>query len=128
NRQANLDGLELADDAIANEFTRTMELRRRTLLRTDLQHALLRVHDVTDEAALGDGHTERLLNVDVLARQSGFDNRLRVPVIRRADHHRVNVFAREDFAVIAVSLHGDFLRKRFLVRLFDLLSGEFYTL
>ena len=57
-------------------------------------------------AALGDRQRRGLLQVDVLARLDGRDRRQRVPVVRRADHDRVDVLAREQVAVVAVRLHA----------------------
>ena len=43
----------------------------------------------------------RLFQVDVLAGIHGIDGRLHVPVVRGGDEHRIDVFARENFAVVA---------------------------
>src|SRR5260370_14585035 len=47
------------------------------------------------------GVDHRLLTVDVLAGYHGVDGNLLVPVIGRADDHRVHIFSRQDFLVVA---------------------------
>src|SRR4029077_13106529 len=47
------------------------------------------------------GVDHRLLTVDVLAGYHGIDGNLLVPVIGRADDHRVHIFSRQDFLVVA---------------------------
>jgi hypothetical protein len=59
-----------------------------------------------------------------ISRQRRFHDRLRVPMVRCADHHGIDIPARDDFAVITVGLHGNFLGKRFLVGLFNFSAGE----
>ena len=49
----------------------------------------------------GMGVDHRLLAVHVLAGFHGIDGNLLVPVIGRANDHRVNIFARQDFLVVA---------------------------
>src|ERR1700739_794404 len=47
------------------------------------------------------GVDQRPLTVDVLAGYHGVDGNLLVPVVGRADDHRVDIFARQDFLVVA---------------------------
>jgi hypothetical protein len=49
-----------------------------------------------------DGEGQRLLAVDILAGAARVDYRFRVPVIRRRDHHRINIGRGQKFAVIIV--------------------------
>ena len=78
------------------------EMRRAALLRAHLDDAIVAARGVDHDAALADGERERLFDVDVLARLARHDRRQRVPVIGRADDHRVDVLAIEDAAEVAV--------------------------
>src|SRR6266542_1688482 len=60
------------------------------------------MHGVAQRAPLGDGERGGLLQVDVLA---CLDRRYGdgcMPMIRRADHHGVDILAGEELAVVAV--------------------------
>ena len=74
------------------------------LHRSDLEDAAGLLDDLFDQLAFVDRQRQRLFAVDVLAGQHRFDGDLRVPVIRRGDHHRVDVFAVEDLAIVLVAV------------------------
>ena len=76
-------------------------MRRAPLLRAHLDDAVVAAGRVDHHPPFADGERERLFDVDVLARLAGQHGRDRVPVIRRADDHRVDVLAIEDAAEVA---------------------------
>ena len=76
----------------------------RSLHRADLEHSTRLLDDPLDELALVDRQRQRLLAIDVFAREHRLDGDLGVPVIRGGDHHRIDVLAVKDLAVILVSI------------------------
>src|SRR6185436_11943848 len=99
--QTDLDALHVADAARADQLGRAPELFPGTLLAADLQDASRALHRVAQDHALGVRHGERLLQIDVLAGVDRGKGELGMPVIRRADDHRVDVLAPEQLAVVA---------------------------
>ena len=69
-----------------------------------LRDALVLQCRVHHRASLADGIGQRLLDEDVLAGLARVDGRQRVPVVRRRHHHRIEVFALQQLAEIAVHL------------------------
>ena len=76
----------------------------RSLHRADLEHSTRLLDDPLDELALVDRQRQRLLAIDVFASEHRLDGDLGVPVIRSGDHHRIDVLAVKDLAVILVSI------------------------
>jgi hypothetical protein len=74
-----------------------------------------------DELAFVDGQRERLLAVDVFSGEHGLDGDLGVPVVGHGDHDRVDIFAVEDFAVVAVGIR---LFALAFLRLFDVVAED----
>jgi hypothetical protein len=70
---------------------------QRDLLRADLEHLVVRVHDVTQGHGFGEAQGHRLLKVDVLAGVDGVDRHLGMPVLGRCDEHGMDVLALEQF-------------------------------
>jgi hypothetical protein len=58
------------------------------------------VRRIPDRTSFRDCQRHRFLQIDVLARGHRIDCHLRVPVVRRADEHRIDVIAREQFAIV----------------------------
>jgi len=80
-RQPDEDLLDLADAAVAHQLAGQAELRFGALLAAKLQDAARAADRVGHQPALGNRQRGRLLQIDVLAGEGGFDGRLRVPVI-----------------------------------------------
>src|SRR5690606_28198553 len=77
---------------------------------------------------LFDGQRHWLFAIDVLAGSQGVDSDLRVPVIRGADGHHVDVLAIEDVTIIFVRRAARILRgKCGAVRLVDVGTREHVT-
>ncbi len=82
----------------------------------DLEDPAGLLDDLLDQLPFVDRQRERLFAVDVLAGLHRLDRDLRVPVIGRGDHHRVDVFAIEDLAIVFVGVR---LLALLLFRLLD---------
>ena len=72
-------------------------------MRTDLEHALVSKAGVHHAPGLVDGVTHGLFDVDVLALLHGVDGDGRVPVVGSGHHHRVDVAALDQLAVVRVA-------------------------
>ena len=95
-----LDERDLAEPAGVDDLLAQHPVIPAALLRAGL-HDLLRRFDGLDHLrAFGDGVRDRLLDVDVLAGGDGVERDGLVPVIGRADHHRVDLAIVEDAAVV----------------------------
>ena len=106
--QADLDALEPADTPAADKLARLAELLRgvpRALLAADLEDAAGLRHGLAQQHALGVGHRERFLEIDILAGVNGGDGDLGVPVVRQTEDDSVNVPAREQLAVVAIEVN-----------------------
>ena len=120
------DVLDLADGAVADEFARDAKLFRGTLHAAGLEDAFVFANGVHHGARFVDGLAEGLLAINVLAGFRRGDGNQRMPMVGRGDHDSVDVFAREEFAEILVSVAtfgargGCFLR----VMLIDSFPGE----
>ena len=99
-----LHALDLADAPVAHQFARHAKLPRRPLHRSRLEDALVLAHRLHHRAGLVDGLAQRLLAIDVLARLRRRDGDEGVPMIRRRDHHCVDVLSRQQFAEIIVGI------------------------
>ena len=98
--QADADGREPADAAVADQLARVAARAARAPLAAALEDAAVAVHGADHRLAVGDRERERLLAVDVLARFRGGDDDARVPVVRRRHGNRVNVLAGEQLAEV----------------------------
>ena len=81
-----------------------LEVLARSLLRTDLDHAVVLAGGLDHHLALVNGHRDRLLHVHVLAGLAGLDRHVGMPVIRSRDQDCVNVFGSDQFAEIRIDL------------------------
>ena len=104
--QTHLHALEIADAAIAHQLGCVAELHRRALLAADLENPPRSLHRVAQRAALRNGERGRFLQVDVLARAHRVNANQRMPVIRRADDHRIDVLVRQKFVIVRVPRHA----------------------
>ena len=98
--QPDINFLELADAAVADEFAGEAEALAAALLGAGLQDHLVVAHGLDHVAALIDGQGEGLLGVDVLLRAGGGDVDQAVPVVGRAVDDAVDVVALEQFPEI----------------------------
>src|SRR5438445_1969623 len=114
-----LDRNKLADAAIANEFARSLIMRRRPLLSSDLDHPLVAARHIDHPAAFLDEKRERLLDVYIFACVAGHHAHQSMPMIGRGDHYCVDALVIEQSAEIAVELRAraDELPGRFEPRL-----------
>src|SRR5262249_6265522 len=96
-----LDHVQLADDARPVQLPRLGVGDRADALAADLQDAPGLLHRGDDAEAFVDLLDHGLLDVDVLARFHRIGGDARVPVIRRADDHRLDVRPCEHLAIVA---------------------------
>ena len=78
-----------------------------SLHRANLEDAAGLLDDLFNQLSFVDGQRERFLAVDVFPSVHRFDRDLRVPVVGRGDHDRVDVFSVENVSIV-------FIRIRFL--------------
>ena len=98
--QDDLDRLQLADPALADEFDGQPAVVVGSLPGADLDNPARLLDHPGEQLAFVDGQGQRLLHVNVLARPAGVDHHLRVPVVGRADRHHVDILAIEQLAVV----------------------------
>src|ERR1035438_4425446 len=79
-------------------------MRPASLLIAHLHDLFRAEHGLLHELALFDGVADGLLDVDVLARLHRVHRHGDVPVVRRADHHAVDIVAPQHLPVIQVIL------------------------
>ena len=101
-RQPDQDLLNLANAAIANQLAGIAKAIFRSLLASLLENAARPLHGIRHLAAFLDGQRSGLLEIDVFTGQRRFHSGLRVPVIGRADAHRIDALVLEHFAIIGV--------------------------
>jgi hypothetical protein len=82
---------DLAETAAGHDLARLLEVRPASLLHAGLHHALRFGDRLQQRFAFLDAMRDRLLDVHVLARAHRVDGHGDVPVIGRADHHRVDI-------------------------------------
>ena len=102
---ANFDGVQFADAAVAHGFAGAAEAvpgMFGTLLGARLQNHLGGFHRFAQADGLGDVISHRLLHVDVLARNGGFNGHERVPVIGHGHDHGVNFRRSQDIVIIVI--------------------------
>jgi hypothetical protein len=92
-RQDDLDPLELPDAPVPNQFRHAMILRHGAILGAGLKHPLrASAHRLHQHLPLVD-RQRGFLALHVLARLERQQADHRVPVVRRADHHGIDVLA-----------------------------------
>jgi hypothetical protein len=127
-RPAHPDGdlLDVADPPAANELARFAEFPEDagTLLAARLENALVLVDRLDAVFRFQDRQRQRLLAIHVLARLAGFDDRDRVPEVRRGDADRIQVLTRQQFAEI-VRLVAALVGRVAAVRRLDAVLGVF---
>ena len=99
---AHLNALHLADHALAHGAADGLELAPGTLLRADLQDGAELLRQVRQDAALLNRLRKWLLQPDGLAGAYRSRRDERVPEVRQADHHGVDVGACAQFLVVVV--------------------------
>ncbi len=99
--QTDQDALDFADATVADVFRRLEELGFGTLLAAALDDAIGCARRLHQRLAFLDEQRERFLAINILARQTGFDGRQRMPVVRRGDQDRVNGLVLQQLPVIA---------------------------
>ena len=101
---AHLDVTDFPEQAGFDDLLlRVDEMRRAFALRADLDYALVPARGVEHGFALAHVPADRFLAIDIRARFHRGDGVQRVPMVRRADQHDVEVLLLEHLAVIAVS-------------------------
>ena len=93
-----------ADVVVVEELGRFLEVPPAALLRADLDDAVRLAGRVAHPDGGFDRVRDRLFAVDILAGRDRVDGHLAVPVIGRADEHRVDVVSVEDAPVLFVAL------------------------
>ena len=94
------DRLHLAQSACAHELAHLPDGGDRAVLRAGLEDARVAADGVHHVAPFTNGERHRLFAIDVLACLRGVDCLQRVPVVRRGDDHRVNVWPGQQLAVV----------------------------
>src|SRR5262245_24937999 len=103
---ADLDGGDLAELAVADQLAGLAELLGGALLAAGLDDAVVLAGCLDHRPPLGDGQAERLLAVDVLAGLAGVDGDQGVPVVGHGDDDGIDVLAVEQLAVVADGERG----------------------
>ena len=99
---ARADRVQLADAPVADQFHGPMKLRQRAELAVGAEDPLVLRDQIAEHAAFGDAAGERLFATDVLARLDRQDRHRHVPMVRRRDHHRIDVLAVQHLAEIDI--------------------------
>ena len=106
----------LAETALAQKAAGDVVLHETPLLGPNLADPLVLPCRLDHLAAFGDGEAHRFLAVNVLARLAGVDERQRMPMVRRGDDHRVDLFQVEHLAVVGEGVGNLQLRGTFFAR------------
>ena len=88
----------------------------------NLEDAACLFNDLLNQLPFINGQRERFFTVDVFSRVHCFDDDLRVPVVGRGDHDRVDVFSIQDLSIVLVGVR---LCALFLFRVFDVCPQHF---
>ena len=94
--------LEAADTAVAHKLRGTVHMLVRAALAVRPERYPRLLRGIGERAALRDGEGQWFLATDVLAGAHRGQRHRHVPVIRRADQHRIDIVARDDIAPIAM--------------------------
>ena len=103
-RQPDIDVLELAQAAVADQLTGKAEILVTTLLAAGLENAFGFAHGFHQSFPFVDRQRERFLTVNILARLERGEIDQRVPMVGRAIDDEMNVIALEQLAEILVRL------------------------
>jgi hypothetical protein len=101
-RQTDLHPLEFSDQPVAHDFRRVMKMFFRTLPRTRLPDALVLLHGPHHRLLLANGAGQRFLAVNILALPRRLHRHQRVPMIRRGQHHRINILPRKQLPIVMI--------------------------
>ena len=102
-----------ADRAVANEFHRFLNVRRRTAMQPDLRNTLRFQSDLAHSSPFADRQRGGFLDVNIFPRAAGIDELHRVPMVRRRNHRRIDRLVFEQLAMVVERLRRP---ARFLVR------------
>src|SRR3569833_2997068 len=105
NGQSDLNTAYLPYAAGADQLTRETELGGRALLAANLHDASRPGDEITQQDSFPHSHRERLLDIYVLARENRRGNDLRVPVIGRADDHRIEVRVFQPLSIVGIHMN-----------------------
>jgi hypothetical protein len=94
--------MQFSYPAVANKLTGKSEISVRALLSPRLQNAPLPPNCVTKHTTLFNTVGERLLKENVFSRLRCLYRANRVPVVRRTNQNRINIFAHQQVFEIAV--------------------------
>ena len=94
------DGCDLPDPAAAQELHRLLHDGARTAHQSYLSHPPVAARCFHDLAPFSNHQGKRLLDVDILSGVAGLNTLQRMPVVRRADHHRIDVLQFKQAAII----------------------------
>ncbi len=94
--------MQLADPAVADQLAGEGEAAFAATLGAVLKNAAVTLHRRAHGPAFGQGYAQRLLAEHVLAAGGRGHGLHGVPVVRRADRHRVDVAAGQELAEIVV--------------------------
>ena len=102
---ADADRLHLADAAVADDLDGLAEASAELapLLAADLENDRILGDGVHDLPPFGNAVRQRLLAIDVLPGVGRQDAGDRMPMVRRGDHHGVDLLVGEQFAEVGVS-------------------------
>ncbi|OPZ67593.1 MAG: hypothetical protein BWY83_02570 [bacterium ADurb.Bin478] len=90
----------LADVAVLHQFAGMPKTVIGPLHASGLKHPSPAARLINHLSRLADGKGQRFFTIDVLAQAHGLNGLKRMPVVRRGDHHRVDVAALQQFPVI----------------------------
>ena len=104
--EGDVDGVDAAEDAVADEFAGDAEFFGGALLRAGLENAFGLAGLLHELDSFVNVMGERLLAVDVFASAHGGDGDIGVPVIGCGDDDGVDIFASDHLAKIIVGVAG----------------------
>ena len=99
---ADIDILDFADAAVADEFAGGAEFAGGTLHGAELKDALIAANGVNHGAAFRDGVSHGLLTVDIFPGVGGGDGDEGMPVVRGGDNDCIDVFVLKDLPEICI--------------------------
>ena len=94
--------LDFAQPPVADQLAAEPDVAHRPLLRAVLEDAPVALDLAADRGQFLHAHAQRFFHVHVLARADGQQGGRHVPVVGRADGHRVDVVAGEHLPQVAV--------------------------
>ena len=118
--------MKFANPAVSDQFGSNPELRHGTLLGSLLKDISLFLHNVCQHPAFGNGQCRRFLQINMFSCQSCFNGRLSMPMVRRRNHHGINILVKQHLTIIPIGFNAHsrraatFLRIKILNKLFSL--------